>query len=182
MIALRRNEYWRRLWRWHQIVATLEEPFDSGRRATPKDVTCLWNKGPAIWFPWCAGKLQSLINSRARRLDVYSVIGHCRSRPLRRRNRFGKTRDWTRARGDERLSANKRTESDGVGAFTAAQENRTCLRKMPASSAPATSDVRFARSTTTRFVNRSRTISSISSANCAEPLDATAASLSWTAA
>lgn len=44
---------------------------------------------------------------------MYSVIGHRRSRPLRSRTRFGKTRGWTRARGDERLSAKKRTESEG---------------------------------------------------------------------
>ena len=44
---------------------------------------------------------------------MYSVIGHRRSKPLHGRTRFGKTRDWTRARGDERLSAKKRTESEG---------------------------------------------------------------------
>ena len=45
---------------------------------------------------------------------------------MRRRTRFGKTRDWTRARGDERLSAKKRTESDGP-----AQSRRSRKSDMP---------------------------------------------------
>jgi hypothetical protein len=77
VIALRRNKHWRRLWRRHLIVATLEELPERERVATPRDVTCHWNKGPAIWFPWCAGKLQSLINSRsasARRVFRYWTL------------------------------------------------------------------------------------------------------------
>jgi hypothetical protein len=65
VIALRRNKHWRRLWRRHLIVATLEELPERERVATPRDVTCHWNKGPAIWFPWCTGKLLSLIISRS---------------------------------------------------------------------------------------------------------------------
>ena len=113
MIALRRNKHWRRLWRRHLIVATLEEPSDRGRLATPRDVTCHWNKGPAIWFPWCAGKLQSLINSRsgpARHIFRYWTLPIEAVAP--------QDQIWEDARldpreGDERLSAKKRTESDG---------------------------------------------------------------------
>jgi hypothetical protein len=76
-------------------------------------VTCLWNKGPAIWFPWCVGKLQSMINSRsasARRIFRYWTLPIEAVAP--------QDQIWEDARldpreGDERLSAKKRTESDG---------------------------------------------------------------------
>ena len=42
---------WRRLWRRVDIVATLEGPSRSPF-AAPREVKLLWNKAPAIWFPW----------------------------------------------------------------------------------------------------------------------------------
>jgi hypothetical protein len=76
-------------------------------------MTCHWNKGPAIWFPWCAGKLQSLINSRsgpARHIFRYWTLPIEAVAP--------QDQIWEDARldpreGDERLSAKKPGDSEG---------------------------------------------------------------------
>ena len=81
-------------------------------RCRPQRSESLWNKGPAIWFPWDgAGQAAQLFHfgrwsGSTFTLDVRTLFGRCAD-----------TRDLYEARlgpreGDERLSAKKRSESD----------------------------------------------------------------------
>jgi hypothetical protein len=77
----------------------------------------LWNKGPAIWFPWRLGTVIGSVDVRSYGLGA----GHFAAPldlPVRaccaRRLRFV-ARACTRVRGDERLSGRQQGESDKIG-------------------------------------------------------------------
>jgi hypothetical protein len=87
-------------------------------RVAPKDVKCVWNKAPGIWFPRRVGQAAKpyIRNADTAPLRIKRwCAGH--------RSRCARSEDLYEARldpreGDERLSAKKRSESEGAAHST----------------------------------------------------------------
>jgi hypothetical protein len=80
--------------------------------AAPTDAIHTGTKQQPFGFHAEPGNLHSCTNSGEAWLDVYSRIGLERYQAVAPRKEISMRRDWTRARGDERLSAKKRSESE----------------------------------------------------------------------
>jgi Anti-sigma factor NepR len=84
--------------------------------AAPTDAIQTGTKQRRFGFPAEPGNLQSCTNSGNASLDLYSRFGLERYQAVAPRKEICMRRDWTRARGDERLSAKKQGETDDRGA------------------------------------------------------------------
>jgi hypothetical protein len=105
----------RRQWRRRSFVATLEGFVRLRALAAPTDAIHTGTKERPFGFPAEPGNHQSCTNSGNACLAVYSRIGLERYQAVAPRREICMRRDWTRARGDERLSAKNQGESDERG-------------------------------------------------------------------